>query len=523
MMTKDEIESLFNEKIKIFYLLLLFCYPIINYILLNYSQIQFISILFFLFFIFIVTLFVLTFLLLNFVFKKNNLVFKLFLIFSSFWNLELFYYNIKNYFLIFGNRYDGYISLLIIIILSFLFYELFKNRFFQRFLIIFILINLSLSLINNNSFNFFNEKKINLSTSKNYLEKINDKSNIHHKPNIFYIITDAMGSFDTLKKYEIDTKSIDNYLAKIGYKIAYNSKSSYTETRFTISSILYLDYILDGVNKFYSNESTYYPYFKENQQIPLINELKNIGYNFFRVENNYAKCSNHMQIKCYKTTNKHLLNRIINDYSIEVFFSNSFFYQTIKTNIDRDTSNPFFNDGYDTIQQYKKIFSDTKETLKSGGNFVLIHHMSPHRPMRDKNCKILNHREKMIFSPKNYKSSVNCVFKRIKEINEIIISEYPNSIIVFQGDHGPTFEDNKDMGSSNKPNVKHLKNRINIFNAMKIPKNCEKNFYNRIGSVETIKLILNCVGAKHIKPGKNSKTFMFFPHENPKIFNIDIL
>ena len=160
MITKEEIESLFNEKIKIFYLLLLFCYPIINFILLNHSQIQFISILFFLFFIFIVTLFVLTFLLLNFVFKKNNLVFKIFLIFSSFWNLELFFYSIKNYLsLIFGNRYDGYISLLIIIILSFLFYELFKNRFFQRFLIIFILINLSLSLINNNSFNFFNEKK----------------------------------------------------------------------------------------------------------------------------------------------------------------------------------------------------------------------------------------------------------------------------------------------------------------------------------------------------------------------------
>ena len=65
---------------------------------------------------------------------------------------------------------------------------------------------------------------------------------LNNKPNVFYIITDAMGSFDNLNKYNIDTTSIDNYLTDNNYQIAYNAKSSYTETRLTLSSIFYLNY-----------------------------------------------------------------------------------------------------------------------------------------------------------------------------------------------------------------------------------------------------------------------------------------
>ncbi len=60
------------------------------------------------------------------------------------------------------------------------------------------------------------------------------------RPNVFYIITDAMGSFNNLNKYGIDTTSIDNYLIDNNYQIAYDAKSSYTETNFTITSIFYL-------------------------------------------------------------------------------------------------------------------------------------------------------------------------------------------------------------------------------------------------------------------------------------------
>jgi hypothetical protein len=177
----------------------------------------------------------------------------------------------------------------------------------------------------------------------------------------------------------------------------------------------------------------------------------------------------------------------------------------------------------DTIQFniIKKYFLIQKMNY-DGGNFVFIHHMSPHRPMRGEDCQVLENPERKYFTSKNYISSVKCVFKRIREINEIILRAYPNSIIVFQGDHGPIFEKEKGKeGSSKKPNNKLIINRISNFNAMLIPSRCEKQFYDKIGNVESIRLVLNCIGADKIKPRKKSKTFLFYPNENPKIYNIE--
>ena len=346
---------------------------------------------------------------------------------------------------------------------------------------------------------------------------------LNNKTNVFYIITDAMGSFDNLNKYNIDTTSIDNYLTDNNYQIAYNAKSSYTETRLTLSSIFYLDYIVNGIDTFYSNDSPYYPFFEMEQDLPLVNRLGDLGYNFYRVENVFARCSYHIKIKCFKTMDKNLMNKLLNDYALEVFFSNSLVSSIIEKYFFLVKDNPFFVDGNDTIHQYKNIFKKHIPILDLGGNFTFIHHMSPHRPMRNKNCEILNNDEKLIFSYKNYKTSVQCAFKRIEEISEIILTKYPNSIIVIQGDHGPTFEDNEDMGSSKKPNMRFVKDRIHILNAIYLPNKCKKKFNNSLGTIGTIRLILHCIGDTKIDLNQKSKTFMFFPNEKPNIINVNSL
>ena len=100
---------------------------------------------------------------------------------------------------------------------------------------------------------------------------------------------------------------------------------------------------------------------------------------------------------------------ILNDYSLKFF--KSLIYSTIRNQWIRMLI---------IMTQFnilKNIFNYLDE-LNYGGNFTLIHHMSPHRPMRDENCKILSTLKKF-FTLKIIKS-VKCVFKRIKEINEII-------------------------------------------------------------------------------------------------------
>lgn len=330
-----------------------------------------------------------------------------------------------------------------------------------------------------------------------------------------------------MEKNGIDTKSIHNYLLSKGYKVSLNSKSSYTETSISLSSIYGLDYIVDGINTFYTKSEikgqahnyNYYPFFSKYQKIPLVNELEKINYKFFKIENNYARCNYNSKIKCFRLFKNKTSLDIFNDYGLEVFFKRSLIYSTISDKLNVNNL-----DGYDSIEHYKKIFFNSENVLDAGGNFVLIHHMSPHRPMRSEDCKILEHPEKNLFTNKNHNSSVKCVFNRIKEINEIILKTYPNSIVIFQGDHGPIFEeDKKKEGTSKKPNIKLINNRISNFNAMLIPSTCEEKFYDTIGNVESIRLVLNCIGVDKIKPRKKSKSFVFYQNENPKIYNLEDL
>lgn len=517
MKITKKLKELYSVKKKIFLLLLFVCYPVINFFLLNTNQIKFITGTFYLFFIIFISFFFISFLIIL-CFTRINFSFGLFFSIALFFNLEIYYHDLGNFF--FENKY---LKVLFIFVISFIFYFLIKKKFTQLFLFIYIIISITHSAIIFKPYKIFNKKVINTSVEELNVAS-NESINLSNKPNVFYFILDALGSISNLENNGINTKPIYDYLVSNGYKISLDSKSNYTETSLTLSSIYNLDYIVDGVNKFYTNTLNkgsaanydYYPFFSKYQKIPLVNELDRINYKFFRIENSFARCNQHIKIKCIKIFNHTFSSNFYNDYALEVFFKSSLIFSIIKNKYDKDHI-----DSYDTIEHYKKIFFSSRDELNHGGNFVFIHHMSPHRPMRSENCRILEHPEKNLFTYKNYNSSVKCVFSRIKEINEIILSTYPNSIIVFQGDHGPIFEEDRGKeGSSKKPNIKLIKNRISHFNAMLIPSRCEEKFYDKIGNIESIRLVLNCIGVKKIEPRKNSKTFIFYPNENPKIHNI---
>ena len=67
--------------------------------------------------------------------------------------------------------------------------------------------------------------------------------------------------------------------------------------------------------------------------------------------------------------------------------------------------------------------------------------------------------------------------------------------------------------------MRHIEDRIHIFNAMHLPNKCKNKFIKSLGTVETIRLILNCLGNTNIDVNQKSKTFMFFPEEKPNFIN----
>ena len=544
MQITRKFNELLFEKKKILLLILFICYPIINFLIINTNQIKFISNTFYLFILSLISFFFISFLIISLLTSKN-FSFGLFFLIAFFFNIEIYYYDITKYFFenwntnflfIYLLNISNLISLqfiaipaiiLLIFILFYFIYELVKKKFIQLFIFFFIIINITHSAIIHKPHKIFKQKAINKSIDELDLVTNKKKLTITDKPNVFYFVLGSLGSISTLEKNGIDTKSIHDYLLSKDYKVSLNSKSSYTETSLSLSSIYNLDYIVDGISTFYTKSEKkglahnydYYPFFSKYQKIPLVNELEKINYKFFKIENSYARCNNNIKITCLRTDGVRSLSKFYDDYGLEVFFKRSFIYQNIRDKFKIDNL-----DGYDAIGHYKNIFFNSENVLDAGSNFVLIHHMSPHRPMRSEDCKILEHPERNLFTNKNHNSSVRCVFNRIKEINEIILKTYPNSIVIFPGDHGPIFErDKKKIGSSKKPNIKLINNRISNFNAMLIPSRCEEKFYDTIGNVESIRLVLNCIGVDKIEPRKKSKSFIFYPNENPKIYNLEDL
>ncbi len=527
-MVKKKINSLFNKKIEILLIFLLILFPSLNFILSNLEQYKLFSNIF-IYLISAISIFLLLFFftIYNFCEKKfliKKIIFSLLFI----WNLQFFFLDIK--FLLIStvnDLFDGYISLIIIFSISILISEIIIRKIvFKLFVIFFLLISVSINLVNNFSFDLFNNN-IKTTIFDNKKSKNLDNLKVINKPNVFYIIADGLGSLNTLNKNKIDTSFIKKYLIKNKYQIAENSKSSYTETHLTMASIFEMDYIVNGLDKLYKNNGPYFPYFEKNKTPKIVSGLNNIGYKFYWFGNNISKCARVPNINCIEILHEKLFDKIINDYASETFFSSTLIYAIYEYFLKISKISYIPLDGNDVIKFYKKILINSSDNLKKGGNFTLLHHMSPHTPMRDENCNLLSLEERMIVSQKNYETSVQCVFKRIVEISEIILSKYPKSIIIVQGDHGPVFENklNKKLpyGTSKKPNGKVINDRIKIFNAAYLPNKCKNKFYNEIGTVETVKLVLNCIGYEEIKPKNESQSFLFFREETPSIYNLKLI
>jgi len=85
---------------------------------------------------------------------------------------------------------------------------------------------------------------------------------------------------------------------------------------------------------------------------------------------------------------------------------------------------------------------------------------------------------------------------------ENIIYKDPDSIIVIQGDHGTEF--NYDWYASPKTlNYDSLNERFAIFNAIKLPKDCDQPLSFQYDNVDTIKLVMACINRTNAVQPRN--------------------
>ena len=146
----------------------------------------------------------------------------------------------------------------------------------------------------------------------------------------------------------------------------------------------------------------------------------------------------------------------------------------------------------------------------NNSKFVFIHQMSPHGPyLVSEHCNPKQHAVKF----EGYKASYNCVLKEVLNFMEYISVFDPNAIVVFQGDHGILDED---FLKKYKTSEEKLFFKASIFNAIKAPEECFKNFKTPSTNVNTIRFVLNCAYGLNL-PFLETIHYVGFYEAHPRI------
>ena len=122
-----------------------------------------------------------------------------------------------------------------------------------------------------------------------------------------------------------------------------------------------------------------------------------------------------------------------------------------------------------------------------GGVFTMIHMFIPHTPYRDESCSLTHYTG---YNKERYKSSVYCSFKRIHELSDYIIKNYPNSTIVVQSDHGvytKSIPKNKKFVDISES---YIDKKLGNFTAVR---GCNSNQASQLNQANIIEYIVECI------------------------------
>ncbi len=506
------------------------------------------TLIFFLFFLIIISIF-LRFAILKILNKKPKYIFLV----SCFGFFLLYFYSplqqlVKD--LIFYNQKgSSYVVLIFLFLFWFVTLMAFINSqkfnlFFRRGIIIYAGINFLMFFISLIDYAIIDNNKQSHNLKKNTQDLINlqdydlliSKNNLNKK-NVYYIILDGMISIELAAQLEIinEYKTIKS-LEESGITYISNSFSSYSNSMYSIASMMMLDYPIneDSPQEKYKN---FYPMLmydsKKKVQLPEI--INKVGSQFYWIGNATRTCIEFINQPWNCTFPKNVRNFMRINSVLGSFYYNTplklIYYNTPLNKINYSTFtklplfSKFFPDEYNDInigQRGIKYYINylQKNDKNDKSKFVFLHQLSPHYPYTvDENCKERKYNEeyeKKIEDALNstyqkkydeessinlpidmvkatfegYKASYKCVLKEILQFTSFIATKDPEALIVFQADHGTSIHHLSEK-ETETPND-DLWFRANIFNAIKAPKSCFKQYTKPQSTINTIRFALNC-------------------------------
>lgn len=330
--------------------------------------------------------------------------------------------------------------------------------------------------------------------------------------NVYYVVVDAMAGQGTLaQNFGLDLSGDVAALRQQGFLEVQRARASYNVTYLTLASIFEQRYMRDDTSPPYAHRKAFFPEMLYGPaRVPLLEDLAALDYAVVHVGNEWAPCVQTRRISCLGSLlpdSKNPGSDWLFNYATDVFFDRSAL-KHLKRLAPRTWNS---NDALGTANEF---FRSHPEALAKKRQFFFIHHMNPHPPFTDPECRRFTESSYTRWEAEGYRSSVQCAMKRMREFSHEVLQHDPGAIIVFQGDHGPaTHYDSQLSLSALTPEA--LDERFSIFNAIRLPQECQGGLAPTLGNVETINLVMACL-AGQAPASPNPRSFAGFYEDNPE-------
>ena len=312
------------------------------------------------------------------------------------------------------------------------------------------------------------------------------------RPNVYYFILDAYGSVSSIRQtLDYDNGPFIEAMEERGFYHAGDAISSYNRTVFTLASIFAQDYfVTDGmtVEEGKKRHLTYPSLLNAPYPPSLVVDAKSQGYEFYLVGNYWAPCAGPW-VSCYAEAQG-------SAYLADVFWSATPSMAFVAAARAGDAEN------VPDVDAIGKL----RERLKESGapktpTFTFVHHLSPHAPyLFHADCSLRGEYgidlDGWPESAKPYfLDNLLCANLNAAQIADEIIALDPDSIVVFQGDHGTSFTVGWDRPFDEwLPAWIH--ERSSMLNLVRLPEACRSWLAPDLDNVTTIQAVMGCVSGR---------------------------
>ena len=313
-------------------------------------------------------------------------------------------------------------------------------------------------------------------TANNY-----QKCDTCERPDIFFLLYDEYGGSASLKEQYGYENNLDSFLLGKGFSIQEHSKSNYSFTPFSMSSILNMAYIKGIQNPKAVSADDYANcnlLIRDNEVIKFLDVqgYEIINYSVFDLAGNPSRVDqSFLPLKTKLISDRTLfahMNKDIGWLLITRFPFNLF----TKNYFLRHKEN---NEQFQDLTMKEAIRKTTKP------RFIYTHFYMPHPPyFYDKNCQLKDqavvYQEYKTNPPASYLEYVTYCNQKIRElVNQIQINN-PKAIILLLSDHG--------YREAKSDKTKYFFQNLN---AVYFPDRKYDDFYDSVSNVNQFRLVLN--------------------------------